>query len=413
MAGTPNRLVRALLIVVLAAYCIYLVADLSKGTSLKILQWDFAPYYFAAKAHQQGLDPYDIDNLTEAAGTYIGYHFVYPPPTLWIFSAFTGFSYPVAAQIWLFLKLALVAALVVIWRRYFMPTRMSIFFYLMLLLAFDAAIYWDLKTGNVSIVEQFLLWTAFLFLLKKKPLGFVLFILAASTFKVTPILFLGLLPMSTIKNRWKYFAGGIAAFIIVAALFAVLYPHLANGYLSSAMLIKERADDFNYATLPFMRDIVQTTGDLTGLKIPDTFAVIAYFLAIAAIVWISVRAWRRRIASGAGIDEKLLILFACVVYALVAPRMKCYAYILLLVPGFFIMMEYSATKIHPMVFLLLILPVHNPLPQYDLIKYYRLYYLFYMTVMIWVLYVKYLRRPNADIAAGVGGEPPSTAPNAT
>jgi len=398
-----NRFVRALLIGVLAAYSISLVADLSRGTSLKILQWDFAPYYFAAKAHQQGLDPYDIDNLTKAAGTYIGYRFVYPPPTLWVFSAFTVFSYPVAVQIWLFFKLALLAALVVIWRRYFMPARVSIIFYFMLLFAFDAALYWDLKTGNVSLVEQFLIWIAFLFLLKKKPLAFCLFILAASVFKITPILFLGLLPMCAIRNRWKYFIGGITAFIVVAALFAILSPKLVNGYISSAWSIKERAADFNYATLPFLRDIAETVGAMTGVNIPAAIPVIMYILAIGIVIWVSARAWRRRTETGAMIDERLIVLFACVVYALVVPRMKCYAYILLLVPSFFIMMEYTGTRIHPFVFLLLIIPVHNPLPQYELIKYYRLYYLFYMTVMIWVIYVMYIRRGSVEDPAGGAG----------
>lgn len=375
---------------------------LSRGVGASVYEWDFQTYYSGAKAYQDGLNPYDIQNLKEEAGKEIVLPFAYPPPSLWFFRIFTGFSYPVAAQLWLFLKLVLVAALIVLWRRFFIPSTSAVLFSLMLLLAFDAAIFWDLKAGNVAIIEQFLLWTGFVFLLKRRPLIFCVFVILAAIFKVTPIFFLCLLPLSSLRNKWRYFVGACTFFLMVMILCYIVSPDMVRSYVSSLSLIQERAPDYNYALLPFFQDLIQTFGSLTHLSIPALTPLVLYMMAMIGILLTTAAAFRWSSRNKIVLDPILSIMLVCIIYVLLVPRFKCYSYIILIAPACYVMMKYLSAKAYPFIFLLLIIPVRNPLPEAALISQYRLYYLLYLTLALWILCLKCIR---LEVAADAPNDP--------
>ena len=210
MSRSIDKTTRFILIALALIMAIGLAVNLSRKNALQEVQWDFKIFYFAAQAGRLGLDPYEIDNLRQVSGQQIELPFVYPPLTVWLFKPFTLLSYPVASQVWLFLKLALLSGLILLWRRHFIAGSLNGLFYLFLLFAFDAAIYWDFKAGNISLVEQLLLWMAFFLLLKRNGVGFGALVVLASTFKVITIVFLVLLPLSDIKHKWKYCLAGFA-----------------------------------------------------------------------------------------------------------------------------------------------------------------------------------------------------------
>lgn len=417
MAAIIKKSGRILLLLIVLSYCIRLVIGLSQGVAHSTYGWDFRTYYYGAKAYQEDKNPYDYEVLKQEAGPIGIWPFIYPPPALWFFNVFTFLSFPAAAKVWLFLRLAMIVILVFLWRKYFNPSNSSIVFYLMLLFAFDAAIFWDFKAGNVSIVEQFFLWMGLLFLLKKRPIIFCAFILLASIFKVTPILFLWLLPLSSIRNKWKYFIGASVAVSALAVFCYMISPVLVRDYIVSIVSgprTMERAVDFNYALLPFWEEIVLTVGSLTHTAVPLMIARVLYALSVIAVLWITAATLGWRHPSRICRDPRLLIMLGCVVYVLLIPRIKCYSYIIMIVPTYYIMMEYLSAKAYPFIFLLTIIPVHNPLPEDTLILQYRLYYLLFATLAVWILYLHYIRKglvhPPGDAPPIVSSPPESGAP---
>ena len=394
MSRSIDKTTRFILIALALIMAIGLAVNLSRKNALQEVQWDFKIFYFAAQAGRLGLDPYEIDNLRQVSGQQIELPFVYPPLTVWLFKPFTLLSYPVASQVWLFLKLALLSGLILLWRRHFIAGSLNGLFYLFLLFAFDAAIYWDFKAGNISLVEQLLLWMAFFLLLKRNGVGFGALVVLASTFKVITIVFLVLLPLSDIKHKWKYCLAGFAFFAVILGFQYVSDPGLFHNYLQHAFAVDERARDYNYAALAFFKDASGSFGEMTGIGLPSAVPVAAYLVAVAVILTITWRTFRQRLTTGFSVDPRLLVFLCCVIFALIAPRMKCYSYIIMIPPSFYILKEYVSAKAYPFIFLLLIMTVHNPLPQNELVRQYAYYYPLYMTFCVWILYLFYIRKAS-------------------
>ncbi len=159
------RIVRYLLLALILYIAFTLISNISGNISNK--QWDFEIYYYAAMAHQAELDPYSISDLAEISTKKIWLPYVYPPIALQFFKAFTFLNFETAFQLWLILKIVAAVFLVFFWRQFFFRDKSLILFLLFFLLAFDAAVHWDVKTGNISMFEQVFLWCAFMFYMKK------------------------------------------------------------------------------------------------------------------------------------------------------------------------------------------------------------------------------------------------------
>ena len=190
-----------LALLVAAACALLFVADIWRGPFH--LQWDFHTYYHASAAQAAGLDPYDPASISQVSNKRWTPAFLYPPLTLHLFSVFRGLDYPVAARVWLVLKLVLAGIMVLQWHRLFARLVPGAVFAVFLCFALGATFAWDLKAGNISIVEQFLLWTAFGCLLRDRPRAFCALLLAASLFKLTFLAFLPLLLLFDQERKWQ------------------------------------------------------------------------------------------------------------------------------------------------------------------------------------------------------------------
>src|SRR4030095_16139597 len=113
--------------------------------------------------------------------------------TLAMFLPFTWLSVPSGILVWLVVKLVLLGILVVIWRREFVPQASWPLVLGLTFFGFNAAVLWDLRTGNVSVLEQLLLWLPFARYAGGHRKSFAALVVAASIFKLQPILFLALL----------------------------------------------------------------------------------------------------------------------------------------------------------------------------------------------------------------------------
>jgi len=307
---------------------------------------DFGTSYYAGKAYAQGLNPYDNKILSQIAGDTVWAPFVYSPPTLWFFRIFSGLDYQTATYLLLSLKGVLLFALMYLWGKAILQKKADLLFPLFCLFAFHAAILGDIRSGNISIVEEFLIWLAFYFYLKNSRLLFCLFILLAAFFKLTPIIFMALLFFGEREKRYTYLLGSCIIFGAILLASYTASPLLFRGYLHNMALSAMHGEHgaINPATLPLIADVFGFLQERTNLTVPQAIPWAVFFAIAAAIVFVS---WQSCIALRASKDQnkdRVLVFFACVVYALILPRFKDYSYILLLVPTYFIVTRVSYTK---------------------------------------------------------------------
>jgi hypothetical protein len=300
-------------------------------------QNDLQAYYFAGMASREGLDPYDLGVLSQLAHTPVRHGFVYPPITLPFFRALGELPYAALYRGFLLAKVALLGGLICLWLRVFVK-RQTGGFLLFAATAFNAAVYVDLRVGNIAVFEQALIWTGFYFLLKKKPALFTLFILVASSFKITPILLLGLLFLSSDKRRYGYLGLGIALFLALHFSAYLVSPPLTRAFITASGALHDRGV-VNPSTAALIQDASAIIARYVVGPIPSVGLTLTYLCISLAVIVMTLKAVGMLTDTQAGQKELQAILIACLGYGLVIPRFKTYSYMLVLVPCYYILME--------------------------------------------------------------------------
>src|SRR6185369_10389588 len=142
-SARPLRVALDLVGVAFAA--VYLATFVARNVRL---QWDARTYLWAAHAALAGLDPYRLDHLARVAGHRpVSLPFVYPPVALLPFLGLSALPIETALAVWIGFKVALLAGLVVLWRRLdprveWLPLAVVAVF------RFNGAALWDLRAGN-------------------------------------------------------------------------------------------------------------------------------------------------------------------------------------------------------------------------------------------------------------------------
>ncbi len=320
---------RALLVLALlglASGAALLVVDIWRAPYHR--QWDFHTYYHAPAALEAGLDPYDAASISQVSNKRWTPAFLYPPLTLHLFAALQAFEYPTAARLWLALKLLLAGVMAWQWRRWFAPRAQALEFAAFLSLAFGAAVAWDLKAGNVSIIEQILLWTAFACLLRDQPRAFCALLLAASLFKLAFLAFLPLLVLFDQRRKWLCLSatvGAMAAYLLANRL---AHPELFDAYVREAATMNDLGSRYNSGLLAFLKDLSAVAGVGQGPA-----ALVAYALIVLLTLALVARRLRPSWPALAA-DRRLAICLACALYAALMPRMKSYSCIILVLPAY-------------------------------------------------------------------------------
>lgn len=364
-------------------FVFFAVKDIGPVITDKSSQWDFNAYYYAAKAYEQGLMPYDVRIVSAAAHQDFIYPYVYPPVTLNFFRIFTRMDYSQAYYFYFILKCLCLAGLICLWRNVFLR-KTDFIFYIVCIFAFNSAIKRDLFAGNISIFEQCMIWAAFYFYLRRRLLLFCLFIGLAALFKIQIIVFLGLILFIPIPVRpracswmngflgsvfrftrvsgipeWfrrlrgysrgpldvpgKYMYLGVSGllYFFILGIDYFLHPRLFMGFLanaSGAFSAEYEAGVVNPSIVPFLRESFCRLAEYSHFGF-FRFVPVFYFLLVFFILWLSYRyILLTRIVKQEERD-KLLIFFSCIVFCLISPRFKDYAYILLIVPAYFIIQQ--------------------------------------------------------------------------
>ena len=331
-------------------------------------QWDFRTHRKAGEIFASGSDPYDPNVLLNQEGA--SFLYTYPPATLCFYWLFSLTAYKTAFHIFLLVKCILLIGLIVFWKKAFLRQEGDSLFYLFSLLAFNCAVFLDLIAGNINLVEQILLWVGFFFYLKKRLVLFCVFALLAASFKMTPIFFLVLLLLCDHEKKYAYLVGAGSIFLVYLLIQYLILPDMFTGFIRNALTVVGESGVVGPSTQKFVKEIFRMISQMFGPVSPTIITMVVIGLA-AIVVFLSSRACLllKRSLIDHEDNQKIILFLVCLVYALIHPRFKDYAYMLLIVPSYYIMKNIRYTKAFPFIFIFAILASpHLMLPGIDILS---------------------------------------------
>lgn len=289
--------------------------------------WDFRTYYYAGVAFRAGLNPYDTAALSMAAGQPLDLPFLYPPITLAAFAPLSALRFSVAAGAWLLFKLLLLMFLIGLWRLEFLRRTRVPIIVAAALLGFNLAVLWDLRTGNVALVEATLLWLAFSSYLRNR-VGIAVYLIAlASVFKLMPILLLGLVLLAprSARTRWALLTAGLVLLLVTVSVPAPLSAEWRHALLTS--WTTRPTGDINPSALGLADWLVG------ALELPSSTAPAlafgSYLIYCVLLLILSLGALLRAHESGSRLEQVMLVVL---LWLLLSPRIMVYSYCMAIVP---------------------------------------------------------------------------------
>ncbi len=288
-------------------------------------QTDFRVYYDAAKASQEGLDPYLVDSRRAVTGSRKKNRpFVYPPHSLFLLKPFAALEYPTAYYLFLVAKAGALLALVVIWLRIVPAARCEWWALgVTVMLGHRSAVLRDLRSGNVSLFEELLIWGGILLIMRNRSLLGGATILLSSFFKLITA---ALIPLVVVIQRsWRSFGIAMSLSIFGIATYGWLYLRAPDGWSSFCAIAGSLDERGNRcpSSLALLRDL----SDLIGWNDVSTYMVYGAFCCFI----FSVLLWSF-IATRRSPDTYAMLHLTILVYVLLAPRIKDYSLIIALLP---------------------------------------------------------------------------------
>jgi hypothetical protein len=348
-------------------------------------QWDLKVYYYSPLVFGEGLNPYKVS------------HFVYPPIYLPLFKIFsTLFSYDQFYPVFLFAKILCFFGLMFVWKKnFFLKAPFGVFLFLSWL-GFYAAFLIDFQAGNISVFETALLFLAFSCFLKEWLGLFTVLVLCAASFKITPIFFLILLPLSSRQN-WRVFSLGCLGFLSYGILNYLMYPEFTQTFFSEALARTGESGFICPSSLAFVTDV--WTHFLSGWEFMPAKAIakVTYLALASFILWRSWKSWHQAKGSGCrnNQDRIFLVLFSILVFTLAMPRMKDYAYMIAIPSLLYAMYEFEFQIPRWLLFLpLILIPPTTTWPPFfqEAFREFWSYYPLLLAALVWTLYLNQLKK---------------------
>ncbi|NIP42191.1 MAG: DUF2029 domain-containing protein [candidate division Zixibacteria bacterium] len=382
---------------ILAAISILFAGLLLYFASDTYYQWDFKTYFYASRLEATGGNPFDHEALRHISDNPRIHPFIYPPLLLKFFRVFSIFPYEIASVLWISVKALCLVLLLFIWCKKFLTDEKCWLVFLFAFFAFGSALFLDFKTGNIAVIMQLFLWSGFYFLLRGKPLLFIIMIVLASLFKLTPLVFLFLLPLLLGTRGYKYLASGILGFAAILILDYFAEKDNFVSWIETLAMPAERGSDYNPSSLALSKDLSDVFG-MMGLNniLPDSFPWILFLLMTAAVLIIALKfiPWQKLKSMK---DGRLQIIYmSCLIYAMIMPRFKTYSFILLIPPVLYLIRRFSKRLSFPLMFILVSLSTNPPLPKLYLTELFWTYYPLLIVYSLWLIWVYFINRNSAD-----------------
>ena len=256
--------------------------------------WDFKVYYHAAKAFTAGRNPYDMATLSAVAESPVIYNYVYPFFTLYLFIPFTLLNYPAASAVFVVFKGTLFLLLVLLWWRNFITDKKHPgLFLLFAVLAFNGTVFEDLRVGNISIIEQALIWGGLFFFIHGHYLRFCILVTGAACFKMFPLAFLGLLLFTGHPKRFHFTILFILLFAAVLTLARFLNPGYFTGFLTNNSLPILEEGPYNPSTYALLRLLLDRLCGFFNVPVTEIMVRIAWVPVAVLVTGIALRAMHR------------------------------------------------------------------------------------------------------------------------
>lgn len=217
---------------------------------------------------------------------------------------------------------------------------------------------------------------------------------SGASFKLTSVAFLLLLLFSEEKKKYIYFFGSGILFAAVQIISWLTSPWFNDFVRSIGFNFEERGWN-NPTTFALTRDFFDLVQQKTGVAVPDNARIAVFGLLAAAIVFLTLRAFlilRSRMTEE---KSKILIYLGCLSFAMLSPRFKDYAYILLIVPAFYALKRFSTDKGRIFLFVLFCLSTSKTANLPPFIQGYNLVWEYYSLLLafgLWALYLNQIRR---------------------
>jgi hypothetical protein len=357
---------------------------------------DFATYYYSAAAYASGENPYNASLPAGVSGEPIHVKFVYPPHVLPLFSWTTLLPFEKARLVWLAAKGAFLLLLLLLWQTILRPEKPDVWFYAFAALAFNGAILIDLTTGNVTIIEQAILWGGFLAFTKERWLWFALLVAASALFKLTNGLFLLLLLAVPARKGGLPFAAGVIGIAAPLVISVLRWPVLSGAFLGNAngLLHPGERGSSNPCLWAFLADTRDVAASLTGWEIRESALDTVFVLHATAVIAFTSRAVRRLLRSGRPNRFLLAVSLASLAFPLVVPRFKDYSFILLIPPSYVMLRRaVSLRAASLLVAFIVCLPTTT---SFRLFMPVAEYHLLFVTYGLWLLMLAHARMERAE-----------------
>ena len=230
-------------------------------------------------------------------------------------------------------------------------------------------------------------------------------IVVAALFKVTPLLFLAVLPLLSTRNGWRYVGVSVAAIIVVVGVGYALNPDAWNAFFGAVLAADEPGQLGNPSTLAFARDMIASIGDKAGVRIPQALSYVLYLGVVGVVVAYTMRSIQTLRQSQRSNWNLVAIYMFCLGYALVMPRFKTYSFILVLPPALYLLTRVRDVKSFGLLFAVYALAAATPFPISPYLQYFWRYYPLFLVFLVWILL---LRLVDRDAKSATSASAPAT-----
>ncbi len=290
-----------------------------------LMQGDLRTYLAAARAALQGIDPYPPEHLTTLARRAT-LPFVYPPITLPAFFPLLALPHRLVLTLWMGANVALLAGLVVAWRRWPFAHIGLLPLALVAVFGWNSSALSGLRSGNIALFEAAVLWAALMAYARGRRILFAVLIVAAACFKVMPAAFLLLLLVPTQRDLPR---PGVLMASLVALAGLIMAP-VALGPASRwefFMRHLPRAETMGFSNpgaLGFTTALAQSCGLSDAYS--RSVGLGAWLALVVMLIAISIPFLRGTLRSRGGGPLPMAALFLII---LLGPRPMAYGFVLL------------------------------------------------------------------------------------
>lgn len=296
--------------------------------------WDSGLYCNAGEAIRKGLDPYILEQMSRISD--MGWTFVYPAATAFLFRPLC-YQEKILFPVFYMILMLVVFAL-------FRPRRLDdSLYFLAILTAGFLGFHWNFKTGNIGVVELFLLAFFIWFFRRSSFTAMGVCLGAMSVFKILPLLYAPIVLLTDKgqerKNQKAFFLATGATFAGINILSLILLPGLFPSYVRQVLGFipgqESPIREYIYAdpTNPTFFMAVRSW----AIKIVGGYGT--WIILVGLLLYLFYRMFQD--VSRWRISEPVKVLsFGILLVSLSMPRFKPYALVLTTLPLYLVTVDY-------------------------------------------------------------------------